>query len=176
MQHSMNTRVHEDWVNQNFEWYRAIWMECGELIDHYGYKWWKKQVLDLPQVQLEVIDIWHFGLSALFSDGKSVEHLAEEIQKELNAHEPSGLDVRESTEALALHSLETHGFSPVLFWDLLLSVDLDFDPTPGMFTHNRLPGSSIVNVFVNQLPPPALIKPCLTASAQQRCSDCPNET
>jgi len=30
MQHRMNTRVHEDWIAQQFEWYRAAWIECGE--------------------------------------------------------------------------------------------------------------------------------------------------
>ena len=57
MQDSMNTRVHPQWIEQNFEWYRAAWIECGELIEQYGYKWWKKQEPDMPQVQLEVIDI-----------------------------------------------------------------------------------------------------------------------
>ena len=54
MQHRMNSRVHEDWINQNFEWYRAAWIECGELIEHYGYKWWKKQQPDLAQVQQDI--------------------------------------------------------------------------------------------------------------------------
>ena len=127
LQHRMNTRVHAQWPEQDFEWYRAIWVECGELIDHYGYKWWKKQVPDLPQVQLEVIDIWHFGLSALFGDGKPVETIADEILAELATHVPSGAGVREATETLALHSLDTHGFSPVRFWDLMLAAELDFN-------------------------------------------------
>ena len=142
MQHGMNTRVHEDWINQNFEWYRAIWMECGELIDHYGYKWWKKQVADMPQVQLEVVDIWHFGLSALFHDGVSIDELAAEIESALQAHQPSGLGVNESTEALALHSLESHSFSPLLFWDLLLAVGLDFDSLYSAYV-----GKNVLNFF-----------------------------
>ena len=66
LQNRMNTKVHEQWVDQGYEWYRAIWIECGELMEHYGYKWWKKQTPDIEQVRLEIIDIWHFGLSALF--------------------------------------------------------------------------------------------------------------
>lgn len=42
LQGDMNTKVHADWQQQNFEWYRAIWVECAELLDHYGWKWWKK--------------------------------------------------------------------------------------------------------------------------------------
>ena len=49
MQDGMNTRVHEQWIDQNFEWYRAAWIECGELIEHYGYKWWKKQDADIER-------------------------------------------------------------------------------------------------------------------------------
>ncbi|MFT4825421.1 MAG: dimeric dUTPase (all-alpha-NTP-PPase superfamily) [Halioglobus sp.] len=142
MQSNMNSRVHEDWVNQNFEWYRAIWIECGELIEHHGYKWWKKQVPDLDQVQLEAIDIWHFGLSALFQDGKSIETLANEIQTELEQHQPSGLGVPESTEALALHSLDSQSFSPSLFWDLLIAAELDFQ---GLY--RSYVGKNVLNFF-----------------------------
>lgn len=142
MQNSMNTRVHEDWANQNFEWYRAVWIECGELIDHYGYKWWKKQHLDLPQVQLEVIDIWHFGMSAMFQDGKSIDTMASEIERELAGHQPSGLGVREATEALALHTLETHGFSPSRFWDLMIASELDFDAL-----YTAYVGKNVLNFF-----------------------------
>jgi dimeric dUTPase (all-alpha-NTP-PPase superfamily) len=142
MQHNMNTRVHENWVEQDFEWYRAAWIECGELIEHYGYKWWKKQVPDIEQVQLEVIDIWHFGLSALFCDGKSIVQIAEEIEAELTAHQASGLGVREATEELALHCLQTRGFSPSLFWDLMLASGLNFESLYSAYV-----GKNVLNFF-----------------------------
>jgi len=142
MQHNMNTRVHENWVEQDFEWYRAAWIECGELIEHYGYKWWKKQEPDLEQVQLEVIDIWHFGLSALFRGSKSIEQIATEIAAELSDHRPGGLGVREATEELALHSLQTRGFSPSRFWDLMLAAGLDFDSLYAAYV-----GKNVLNFF-----------------------------
>lgn len=142
MQDSMNTRVHEQWAEQDFEWYRAAWIECGELIEHYGYKWWKKQDPDLEQVRLEVIDIWHFGMSALFHGGKSIDQMAGEIAAELEAHTPSGLGVRESTEALALHCLQTRSFSPSLFWDLMLASGLDFESLYSAYV-----GKNVLNFF-----------------------------
>jgi dimeric dUTPase (all-alpha-NTP-PPase superfamily) len=142
MQNRMNTRVHEQWSRQNFEWYRAIWIECGELVEHYGYKWWKKQTPDLPQVQLEVIDIWHFGLSALFADGKTIDTLASEICEQLARHEPSGVGVREATEALALHTLQTKSFSPTRFWDLMLASELDFESL-----YTSYVGKNVLNFF-----------------------------
>jgi dimeric dUTPase (all-alpha-NTP-PPase superfamily) len=63
LQNAMNTRVHNEWRDQGFEWYRAIWIESAELMDHYGWKWWKHQKPDVEQVKLELIDIWHFGLT-----------------------------------------------------------------------------------------------------------------
>jgi hypothetical protein len=142
MQHNMNTRVHENWVDQNFEWYRATWIECGELIEHYGYKWWKKQAPDLDQVRLEVIDIWHFGMSALFAGGRSIDEIAGDIADELESHTPTGLGVREATEKLALHSLETRSFSPSRFWDLMLAAGLDFDSL-----YTAYVGKNVLNFF-----------------------------
>ena len=142
MQDSMNTKVHPRWVSQNFEWYRAVWIECAELMDHQGYKWWKKQEADTEQVELEVIDIWHFGMSALFVDNRSVEAIAEAIVSDLNAYTDSAVGVREATEALAQHSLATHGFSVPLFWDLLNAVELDFTE---LFRHYV--GKNVLNFF-----------------------------
>jgi dimeric dUTPase (all-alpha-NTP-PPase superfamily) len=142
MQDKMNSRVHENWETQDFEWYRAIWLECGELIEHYGYKWWKKQEPDLEQVRLEVIDIWHFRLSALFEEGKNIEEIALEIEEELAGFQPAGIGVRESTEALALHSLQTNSFSPSRFLELMLASGLDFD---GLYT--GYVGKNVLNFF-----------------------------
>ena len=44
LQDAMNRKVDIDWIEKNREWYRAIWIECGELMEHYGgWKWWKKE-------------------------------------------------------------------------------------------------------------------------------------
>lgn len=142
MQDRMNTRVHLHWVQQNFEWYRAIWIECGELMDHVGYKWWKKQDADMEQVRLEVIDIWHFGMSALFQEGLAIAQIASDIENELNHYTPTGLGVREATEALATHSLQTRGFSPSRFWELMLAAGLDFNALYSAYV-----GKNVLNFF-----------------------------
>jgi dimeric dUTPase (all-alpha-NTP-PPase superfamily) len=142
MQHRMNTRVHPQWITQHFEWYRAVWLECGELLDHYGYKWWKKQSPDMAQVQLEVIDIWHFGMSALFTDDGDIEHVAARILDQMEGYQASGAGVREATEALALHSLETHSFCAARFWDLMLAAELDFQQLFSAYV-----GKNVLNFF-----------------------------
>lgn len=77
MQDSFNKHVHEDWVNQQFAWDQAILVESAELIEHLGYKWWKHQEPDMDQVIMEMVDIWHFGMSFLIASyadtGSSLE-------------------------------------------------------------------------------------------------------
>jgi dimeric dUTPase (all-alpha-NTP-PPase superfamily) len=142
MQNKMNQKVHPDWAAQNFEWYRAAWIECGELIEHYGYKWWKKQTPDLPQVKLEAIDIWHFGMSALFANGDAIETIADDMTKALDGYEYHGQTVLEATEALAENCLASKSFSVALFWDLIHSVEMNFDEL-----YQQYVGKNVLNFF-----------------------------
>ena len=43
MQEQHNVLVHPQWREQGFEFYRAMWVECAEMLDHFGWKWWKQQ-------------------------------------------------------------------------------------------------------------------------------------
>lgn len=126
MQDRMNTRVHPNWIAQGFAWHRAIWVECAELVDHYGYKWWKHQHHDLAQIQLEVVDIWHFGLSACFRQGESIETVAERIVGGWPSP-PASRDVLESAEALAAVAAGDGAFSVSDFAALLQAVGMSFD-------------------------------------------------
>ncbi|MEL7043534.1 MAG: dUTP diphosphatase [Pseudomonadota bacterium] len=126
MQDRINTQVHPQWIEQSFAWHRAIWVECAELVDHYGYKWWKHQDHDLAQVQLEVVDIWHFGLSALFTPGASPDVLAAEIEASWPS-EAQRLGVIEAAEQLAGTAALEKQFSLSAFASLLTAAQLDFD-------------------------------------------------
>lgn len=142
MQDRMNQRVHPQWTEQGYEWYRAVWIECGELMDHQGYKWWKKQLSDVEQVQLEVVDIWHFGMSARFIPGQSHRQIADAMVAELAAAEAQECSVLSATEALALHSLQTRSFSVALFRDLLHASGLDFTTL-----YRQYVGKNVLNFF-----------------------------
>lgn len=141
MQNNMNKKVHPDWVEQHFQWYRATWIECGELVDHYGYKWWKKQTPDMDQVHLEVVDIWHFGMSMLFN-GQSIEDIALSMAAELSEHSVESRGVIEATEDLAEHCLRTKTFSICLFWNLLKAVGMSFDEL-----YQQYVGKNVLNFF-----------------------------
>ena len=149
MQHRMNTRVHEHWIAQNFEWYRAAWIECGELMDHVGYKWWKKQTPDMEQVRLEVVDIWHFGLSALFDAETDLPDLAKAISANFTAAstdegapESDVAQIHAATEALAQHALASKTFSVPLFAALMRACGLSADDL-----YRHYVGKNVLNFF-----------------------------
>jgi dimeric dUTPase (all-alpha-NTP-PPase superfamily) len=63
LQDGMNKKVNPQWLTAGYSYLRAAMIESVEAIEHHGWKWWKAQKLDLPQVQMELVDIWHFALS-----------------------------------------------------------------------------------------------------------------
>jgi len=86
LQDSMNKKVNPDWLNAGYSYLRAALIESVEAIDHHGWKWWKAQTLDLPQVQMELVDIWHFALSHIIIVHKgSILQAATEIEAALLA-------------------------------------------------------------------------------------------
>src|SRR5690606_16580196 len=126
LQDSMNTKVNAQWREQGYEWYRAIWVECAELMDHYGWKWWKKQSPDTEQVALELIDIWHFGLSILLQSGKSADEISAQIQQEL-VIVTDEKDFRLDLETFAAATLGDRKFHIDLFGKLMAGVDMSFE-------------------------------------------------
>lgn len=129
LQDQVNTLVHPDWRAQGHPWYRAIWVECAELLDHYGWKWWKHQQPDPQQVQLELVDIWHFGLSDLLAREVPAAQIAQVLAASL-AEPPAGSGaeaVREAVECFAADTLLLRNFDLPGFARLLGAAGLDFD-------------------------------------------------
>ncbi len=141
LQNKMNTKVHADWRAQNFEWYRAIWTECAELMDHYGWKWWKNQVPDVEQSKLELVDIWHFALSIMLSEQSSDEEIAKSIESQWST-EASDKGFRELLEGFTLETLKTQSFAVPLFCQLLVSIEMDFDELYRIYV-----GKNVLNLF-----------------------------
>ena len=77
IQNTVNSNVDQEWTIKNREWYRAAWVECGELISSLDYKWWKHQEVDLENVRIELVDIWHFILSSCIEGIVSAEVVKE---------------------------------------------------------------------------------------------------
>jgi len=141
MQDKMNTKVHAQWREQNFQWYRAIWIECAELLDHYGWKWWKKQTPDVDQIALELVDIWHFGLSLLLISDLSEEDIVNRVCSAFDQSEYEG-DFATDLEDFTERTLSTKDFDVERFSRLMVGINMDFDTL-----HVGYIGKNVLNFF-----------------------------
>ena len=58
LQAMMNSKVDTNWITARYPYLRAVAIEGAEAIEHHGWKWWKKQIIAVAQLQMELIDIW----------------------------------------------------------------------------------------------------------------------
>ncbi len=149
LQDGINSKIRPDWRNANNAWFRAIWTECAELVDHIGWKWWKHQSPDIPQAHLELVDIFHFGLSELLQQHSTAEAAATQL---LGAYvvygKRSGAGVDDSSsrialvEAFAKSVLTTRCFDLAGFCELASAVGLKEQTLYEMYV-----GKNVLNGF-----------------------------
>lgn len=125
LQDQINSQINTEWREANNPWYRAIWTECAELLDHHGWKWWKKQTPNIPQIWLELVDIWHFALSDLLQTHGDADTCTKYILDALTT-ERQERPVADSVEQLAQYCLNHHTIDLNTFFDLTTSVQLQF--------------------------------------------------
>ena len=126
MQDAMNSRVSDTWRENGYEWYRAIWVECAEMLDHHGWKWWKHQEIDIAQVQLELVDIFHFGLSLRLMSGDNAELIARDLAKELHQGTAES-DFKVALENLASAAVSNKAFDAKALADCMSLMNMDLD-------------------------------------------------
>ncbi len=69
LQDSVNSKVNPQWHTAGYQFLRAAVLEAAEAMEHHGWKWWKAQQKDIPQLRMELVDIWHFALSHFILEG-----------------------------------------------------------------------------------------------------------
>lgn len=149
LQDGINSKIRPDWRDANNAWFRAIWTECAELVDHIGWKWWKHQSPDIPQVRLELIDIFHFGLSELLQQHGTAHDAATKLLGTYVIYgKRSGADVDDSAEHIALVEsfaksvLTTKRFDLAEFCELAIAVGLEEQTLYEMYV-----GKNVLNGF-----------------------------
>ena len=155
MQDAHNTLVHAQWRTQGYAYYRAIWVECAEMLDHFGWKWWKKQDGDLAQVKLELVDIWHFALSEMLRQDKLQDAVADALYKvdavsgETAVSQTAGPSLEDSEErfrlaieALAAACLRTRSFELQPFVDAMAALPMTYDELFSLYI-----GKNVLNGF-----------------------------
>lgn len=143
LQDQLNRHINPNWLQANNEWYRAIWLESAELMEHYGWKWWKAQEHDIEQIRLELIDIWHFGLSAeLVVQQGNHDLAAENMLQQLQGVVATENDFRNNVDALALYALKEKALNMPAFLSLMEDAGSNFDDLYRIYV-----GKNVLNRF-----------------------------
>lgn len=152
LQDSMNAKVNPDWINAGYPWMRAVLVEGGEAMDHYGWKWWKSQPANIEQFRIELVDIWHFALShTLVYCGGDHERAADLITAYLNEapdlafdnqyYDVAKLDVL-AKASLMIGLAASNRFSFGLFESLMGDAGMDWDAL-----HTGYVSKNVLNFF-----------------------------
>jgi len=153
LQNNMNIKVNSEWLTAGYGYLRAAMVESVEAIDHHGWKWWKAQEKDLPQLQMELVDIWHFALSASIIDYKGdieatatalASQLAENtphVQFDGQSYSPAGLSLLDNLE-LMTGLCAAKRFSVPLFMQIVTQSEMT-----GEELYRQYVGKNVLNFF-----------------------------
>ncbi|MCX6052453.1 MAG: dUTP diphosphatase [Campylobacterales bacterium] len=110
LQNTLNDATNgEKWVNgttkngKTINWKRCIYMESAEMIDSFSWKHWKSihQEPDWDNMQIEVVDVWHFIMSL------AIENYAQNMKGQI---ENLAIDISELSNFSKINK-KSHHFS-----------------------------------------------------------------
>lgn len=153
LQDGMNKKVNPEWLNAGYAYLRAAMIESVEGIEHHGWKWWKAQQKDLPQLQMELVDIWHFALSDIIIHfagdiNQSADTIANELESGRSHVTFDGKDY-DFTQQDILDNLELMAglcaakrFDVPLFIKIVEQAEMDSDEL-----YRQYVGKNVLNFF-----------------------------
>ena len=145
LQDKMNATVNPDWLKAGYAWHRAIMVEAVEALDHHGWKWWKKSEPDVAQVQIELVDIWHFVLSAtLVGTSGNKEWAVDSLLGRFEGVLSSSVNSTSTTklfDVLAGDAADGH-FNAVVFDALMRRMEFGWSQLHAMYT-----AKNVLNIF-----------------------------
>jgi len=147
LQHKLNTIVDAEWIEKKFPYLRAAFVESAEALDHYGWKWWKQQTPNIPQVQIEISDILHFYLSDILLSANGDISVAQALL--LRECQEAPEDVVIGTSSYKLATSDT----PTLF-ELLAATSILRQRSLPVFQElmrrNKLDWSSLYTAYISK--------------------------
>ena len=146
LQNEINCKVNLNWKEAGYPWLRAAWVECAEMMDYLGYKWWKQQEINKVQAQMELVDVMHFILAESIICGYTAEDLEFLLTKDLQYISPDK-DTLKVIEDLVYALLSNDGecyeeHYITIFALLCDQLDLSFDDL-----YNKYIGKNVLNKF-----------------------------
>lgn len=153
LQDGMNRKVNPQWLSANYAYLRAAMIESVEGIEHHGWKWWKAQHKDLPQLQMELVDIWHFALSSIIIQFEGdIEQSSSTIAQQLASNTTSvtfdgrdydftRLDILDNLQLMA-GLCAANRFDVPLFIKIVEQADMNADEL-----YRQYVGKNVLNFF-----------------------------
>jgi len=157
----------EDWTKgvtknaKEINWKRCIYMECAEMVDSFSWKHWKSinQEPDWDNLQIEVVDVWHFMMSlAIENYSQTLRGGIEDLAINISSLESFSIidtknnlfasqsDVIEKVETIMLATLSRDDLDLEAlianFFDLTLMSGLDLETLYRLYV-----GKNILNQF-----------------------------
>lgn len=131
LQDAMNKVVNPDWTKADYPWHKAVYVECAELLDHLGWKWWKHQEPNLQQAHIELVDIWHFLLSyALETNDGDIQAATRELLEGWSAEgRPLIMHVQDDGGSEKPEPMEPH--DKIMLLPVIMGVGVE--PTASLF-------------------------------------------
>jgi len=138
------------------DWRRCIYLEAAELVESYPWKHWKNidASVDRANVEIELVDIWHFVMSEVLrvnrlNDNLPIEELAIRLQDSLGEIESTLIEDDYYKEIEAIEGLiqklfchfELVDFTKT-FFEVCAKLDLSFDRLYQLYI-----GKNILNIF-----------------------------
>ena len=146
---------------KTINWKRCIYMECAEIIDSFSWKHWKSinQEPDWENLQIEVVDVWHFIMSlAIENYSQTMKGLVEDLAIDIsnlesfakiqshNTHFDTQNNIIATVEDIMLQSLVKEDFNleNIIkdFFDLVSMSGLDLETLYRLYV-----GKNILNQF-----------------------------
>lgn len=130
LQDKLNQKINPDWLHAGYPWHQAIMVEAVEALEHYGWKWWKKQTSDLPQARIELTDIWHFALSKELERWGGNYAMASNVMHSVHAELPFGMEgvsTADKLGALIAAAGGTGRYNANAFVSLMQDFELSWD-------------------------------------------------
>lgn len=152
LQNELNEKIRgKDWKDQNLTWHRAIWTECAELLESLNWKWWKNEPIDMINVHIELVDIWHFTMAKIlqnydWSTNKYIDKVVDLLDEVIDFKEYKDINPKETIEKIVYNCVKptgiTHADLIYEFFRLCYHFDLPIDKL-----YNLYIGKQILNRF-----------------------------
>lgn len=144
IQNKLNIQISdENWIDHDYPWHRAVWVECAEVLQLIDWRWWGKKnptMID-DKLYIELVDIWHFGMTMLLIEYK-MDYEAIIYKCRYNT-----IDTKPTTEcieSIVIDAITKNIFNINSFLSLLSNFNINIEKL-----YNLYLGKSILNSFRN---------------------------